>query len=142
MPAHFLNADLEILSDQDLQPLIDEIGDRAFLLYGGSYTDEHPFRASFEINHDPDTKTPESLILAFCDLIDGLGLRSRALWDSSHERVIDIGYEVLGSQERTQDRLTRDTLRRMVDLQIHLAWTFYPMDEMNGDIATPFPEAT
>ena len=132
MPAHFLNADLDIYSDQDLQVLIDEIGERAFLLHGGPYTDELPFMARYEIDRGCDTKTPENLISAFCDLIESLSISARALWDSSSERVIDLGYEVSSSLDRTADRLSADALRRMAVLQIQLAWTFYPSDEGNS----------
>jgi hypothetical protein len=129
MPAHFLNADLDVFSDRDLKPLIDEIGERAYLLHSGPYTDDLPFMARYEIDSDCDTKTPETLILAFCDLIESLSLSSRSLWDSSRERVIDLGYEVSSSRDHTADRITADTLRRMAALQIHLAWTFYPPDQ-------------
>jgi hypothetical protein len=129
VPAQFLNADLDVFSDQDLQPLIDEIGERAFLLHGGFFTDELPFMARYEIDHDPDTKSPETLIVAFCLLIESLSSTGRALWDSSHERVIDLGYEALNSRDCTHDRITADTLARMSALHIDLAWSFYPSDE-------------
>lgn len=129
MPAHFINADLDIFSDQDLQFLIDEIGDRAFLLHGGPFSDDLPYVARYEIDHDSDTKTAESLILAFCELIEGLSPASRALWDSSRDRVIDLGYEVWHSKDRTDDRLSFSTINRMAGLGIDLAWTFYPADD-------------
>ena len=127
--ARFLNADLEIFSDQDLQPLIDEIGERAYLLYGGPFSDDFPFMASFEIDHDPETKVPEALVLAYCDLVGSLSPENRALWDSARERVIDLGYEVTSGADRATERFSPETLRRMADLDIHLAWTFYPADE-------------
>ena len=129
VPAQFLNADLDVFSDRDLQPLIDEIGERAFLLHGGPFTDELPFMARYEIDHDPGTKSPETLIVTFCLLIESLSSTSRALWDSSRERVIDLGYEVLTSRDRTHDRITADTLARLAALHIDLAWSFYPSDE-------------
>jgi hypothetical protein len=129
VPAHFLNADLDIFSDQDLQLLIDEIGDRAVLLHGGPFIDDLPFVARYEIDHDPDTKTPESLILAFCELVEGLSPASRAIWDSARERVIDLGYEVWRSRDRTADRVSSCILSRTAALSIDLAWTFYPSDE-------------
>jgi hypothetical protein len=136
MPAHFLNADLDIFSHQDLQLLIDEIGERAFLLHGGPYTDDLPFMARYEIDSGFNTKTPNILILAFCDLIESLSVPSRALWDASSERVIDLGYEVSVSRDRTEERLPAGTLSRMAGLNIHLAWTFYPTDEDTENAST------
>ncbi len=129
MAAHFLNADLDIFSVEDLQPLIDEIGERAFLLHAGPFTDDLPFVARYEIDGGFDTATAEILIVAFCDLIEGLSPGSRELWNTCRERVIDLGYRVSHSRDRTADRITDETLGRMVDLHIHLAWTFYPADE-------------
>ncbi len=129
MAANFLNADLEIFSDQDLQMLIDEIGDSASLLYGGPFSDDLPYFASYEIDDDPETKTPESLIFAFCSLIESLSPAGRALWDSSRERVIDLGYRASSSREVIQDRLPAEILMKISKLQIDLAWTFYPVDE-------------
>jgi hypothetical protein len=87
--------------------------------------------ARYEIDHDADTKTPETLILAFCLLIERLSPATRALWDSSRQKVVDLGYDVLISRDRTYDRITADTLARMAVLYIELGWSFYPSDEAN-----------
>lgn len=126
MPTHFLNADLDIFSDQDLQCLIDEIGDRAFLLHAGSFCDDFPFLARYEIDNNPDEKTPESLILAFCELIEGLSPASRDLWDSARRRVIDLGYEGIAYRSRAEERISTYALSRMAALGIDLAWTYHP----------------
>jgi hypothetical protein len=129
MPAQFLNADLDIFNDCTLQPLIDEIGDRAMLLYEGPGTAEFPFLARYEIDYDLDAKSPESLVAAFCDLVSSLSPQGRALWDASKERIIDLGYRMSQPWDRIQDQISPATLRRMAELQITLAWTFYPPDE-------------
>jgi hypothetical protein len=126
VPAHFLNADLDIFSDQDLQLLIDEIGDRALLLHGGPFIEDLPFVARYEIDDGSETKTPASLILAFYELVEGLSPSSHALWDSARERVIDLGYEVWTARDRSADRVSSCALNRMAALGIHLAWSFYP----------------
>jgi hypothetical protein len=128
-PERFLNADLEIFSESPLQPMIDEIGDRAMLLFGGPFSEEFPYMASYEIDHDPENKSPDALILAFCDLISGLSPASRLLWDGAQNRVIDLGYEVPPGCERIQDSIPSNTLQAMAGLGINLAWTIYPRDE-------------
>lgn len=128
-PERFLNADLEIFSESPLQPMIDEIGDRAMLLFGGPFSGEFPYMASYEIDHDPESKSPDALILAFCDLISSFSPTSRLLWDGARKRVIDLGYEVPPGCERIQDSIPSSTLLAMAGLGIHLAWTIYPRDE-------------
>jgi len=120
-----------------LRLLIDEIGDRACRLHGGPFSDDLPFVARYEIDHDPDTKAPEALILAFCDLVEGLSEVSRTLWDSDRERVIDLGYQGSTSRDRAEVRVSPYTLSRMAALRVHLAWTFYPTDEDELSPATP-----
>jgi hypothetical protein len=131
-PTRFLNADLEIFSESPLQPLIDEIGERAFLLHGGPFSEEFPYMASYEIDHDPESKTPDALILAFCDLISSFSPESRLLWDGARKRVIDLGYEVPPGCERIQDSIPSIALLTMAGLRIDLAWTIYPRDEQRS----------
>jgi hypothetical protein len=128
-PTRFLNADLEIFSESPLQPLVDEVGDRAMLLHAGLFSDEFPYMASFEIDHDPETKSPDALILAFCDLVSSFSPESRVLWDGALNRVIDLGYEVPPGCERIQDSVPSSTLLALAGLGISLAWTIYPRDE-------------
>lgn len=127
--AAFLNADLEIFSQSPLQPLMDEIGDRATMLYGGPFSEEFPYMASYEIDRDPETKSPETLILAFCELISSLTPASRLLWDGAQDRIIDLGYEVKPGCDRIQDSINPAILLAMARLEITLAWTFYHREE-------------
>jgi hypothetical protein len=127
--AAFLNADLEIFSQLPLQPLMDEIGDRAMMLYGGPFSEEFPYMASYEIDNDPETKSPETLIQAFCELISSFSPASRLLWDGAQKRVIDLGYEVKPGCDYIQDSIPSASLQAMARLEITLAWTFYRRDE-------------
>ena len=133
MPAHFLNADLDILSDSPLDALIDEIGDRALLLHGGSMPGDIPFMARYEVHDETGTSSPESYVLSFCRLISSLSPRGQAVWEAARERVIDLGYETGFHRDRIQDALSPDTLRQMALLRISLAWTFYPREAETFD---------
>ena len=129
MPVLFLNADLDILSHQNLQPLIDEIGNRACLLASGPGHDDTTSFARYELIHEPHPRSPESVLLAFTHLIDSLSPESLSLWHAARERVIDIGYQCIHSNDRYSDRISSSTLARLASLHIDLAWSFYPPDE-------------
>ncbi len=129
MPVIFLNADLDILSHQNLQPLIDEIGNRAFLLACGPSSEENTCFARYELSLEPHDRSPESFLLAFTHLIDSLSPASLSLWHGARQRVIDIGYQCLHSNDRSSDRISSPTLARLASLHIDLAWSFYPPDE-------------
>ena len=112
--------------------MIDEIGDRAMLLFGGPFSEEFPYMASYEIDRDPSSKSPDALILAFCELVSSLSPASRSLWDGAQDRIIDLGYEVKPGCDRIQDSIPSSTLQAMAGLGINLAWTIYPRDESDG----------
>lgn len=130
MPIEFINADLEITSSEDLEPI-----KMAFALYGhrfaGMYcgeTNPGSFLASFEIhpNEERDDQTAEEKIHAFCDSISELQGLTRDLWFRATRRVIDLGYLSDDQCRAFNDRLSVDVLRRMETLAIELALTIYP----------------
>ena len=96
MPMEFINADLEIISQESLDPLKDafaQYGDRLFEMYCGE-TDPGCYLASFEIHpdEDRDDHTAEEKIHAFCASITELRGLARELWLRATRRVIDLGY--------------------------------------------------
>ena len=127
MPDHFLNADLDIISDRPLDALIHEIGERALLLHGGPCGEDPSFMARYEMPDEDGTQSPEELIVGFCSLIESLSPEARAIWAAATKRVIDLGYEISpGHDARIQAALPPAILQRMATLGISLAWTLYP----------------
>jgi hypothetical protein len=130
MPIEFINADLEITSSEDLEPIrafFAQYGHRFSEMYCGS-TDPGSYLASFEIHpdEDRDDQTAEEKIGAFCDSISELHGLAREVWDRATRRVIDLGYLADDLCRPFNDRLSVDTLRRMEALDIELALTIYP----------------
>lgn len=127
MAADFLNADLEIVSDKPLDFLCKEIGDRAFTLYCGPYTDGK-FLAAFEVDAQVEDgcRVPDGLMQRFCHLFGDLSKESALLWNEACSRVIDLGYEANDGSERLVHSLTLDTLQRLCELRIEINITLYP----------------
>jgi hypothetical protein len=91
MNSQFLNVDLEIKSEQDLQLIVADFGDQVFNLYCGQIDDY--YLATFEIQHDQIEHDADAIIAYFCVLINGLSQPAREVWYSAHTRVFDLGYE-------------------------------------------------
>lgn len=137
MPIEFLNADLEIVSDEDLEPIraaFAEQGSRFFELYCGQIG-ENSHLATFEIHPERDCSddeyrefTAQEKIHAFCDSIAGLQEAPLEVWKRSTRRVIDLGYRCDDHCAAFHDFLSLDTLRRMESLGIELALTIYPQE--------------
>jgi len=130
MPIEFINADLEITSNEDLEPIrlaFAQFGCRFAEMYCGQ-TDPDSYLASLEIHPDEerDDQTAEVKINAFCDSISELQGLARDLWDRAARRVIDLGYLADDECRPFNERLSLDTLRRMEKLGIELAMTIYP----------------
>ncbi|WP_353567481.1 hypothetical protein [Haloferula sargassicola] len=130
MPIEFINADLEIASSEDLEPIrafFAQYGNRLSEMYCGS-TDPVSYLASFEVHSDEDRddQTAEEKIGAFCDSISELQGLAREVWEHATRRVIDLGYLADDLCSPFNDRLSVDTLRRMEELGLELALTIYP----------------
>jgi hypothetical protein len=146
MPIEFINADLEITSNEDLEPIKMAFANsrsRFAEMYCGE-TDPGSYLASFEIHPDEerDDQTAEVKILAFCDSVSELRGLARDVWDSATRRVIDLGYQSDNHCEAFNDRVSIDTLRRLEKLGIELALTIYPQEiqsQNTGRLATASP---
>ena len=139
MSIEFINADLEITSNEDLEPIKTAFAlseSRFAEMYCGE-TDPGSYLASFEIHPDEgcDDQTAEEKIHAFCESISGLQGLARDLWSGSTRRVIDLGYLSDDRCRSFNDRLSVETLRRMGALGIELALTIYPRTIQNEEEA-------
>jgi hypothetical protein len=83
----FLNVDLVILSNSDLQPLVAALGTRIIVLHVGR--EKRTYNAYLEVSRL--VRSPESAIREFCRLIQKLPRPARKLWDNAKQRMFDIG---------------------------------------------------
>ncbi|RYD21739.1 MAG: hypothetical protein EOP88_10335 [Verrucomicrobiaceae bacterium] len=136
MPIEFLNADLEITSSEDLEPIRS-----AFAPYGHRFSEmccvqngPGSYFARFEIHLDDerDDHDADMKIQAFCDAIAELQGPARQAWDHATRRVIDLGYQSDNHCAPFSDSLSLDALRRMESLRIELALTIYPQEIRNN----------
>jgi hypothetical protein len=74
-------------------------------------------------------RSQDSIINAFCSLIEGLSAKGRQVWDEAHRKEFDSGYEARLSSERA-NRLTirPGTLRRVAKFGAGVAVTFYRVE--------------
>jgi hypothetical protein len=91
MLPEFLNVDLELESNESLDVIAQAFGDRVHVLHNGPLNDI-PHLLAVEI-YAGDDKDPESIIEAFCDLIEGLSAKGKTNWKKCTGRRFDIGIE-------------------------------------------------
>jgi hypothetical protein len=124
-----LNVDLEIESEHDLQPLIDEFKPVAYSL-------ERPNgRACLELNSAITPDDPQPLILEFVRLVQALSSTARSSWDRASKRVFDIGFQSARQPFQETHRFAPHTLRALAEIGAELAITIYAPDSVNTDVA-------
>jgi hypothetical protein len=124
MPTEFLNVDLDLESKKSLEPLLREWGDRVHVVYHGPSEDETHL-AALEI-YEGDDDDPDSIVNAFCKLIERLSPPAEAAWKACSTRRFDIGFASGTSGRPLCIDLDAKTLRRVSDLSATLGVTIYP----------------
>ncbi len=138
MLPEFLNVDLELESNTSLDPIAQAFGDRVHMLHNGPHGDI-PYLLAVEV-YAGDDNDPESIIEAFCDLIESLSPKVMAAWKKCTLRRFDIGIESgTGAPKRFGAlclRLSPAILKRMSALSADVVITVYPPRPPEPKVAT------
>lgn len=128
MLPEFLNVDLELESHESLDLIAGEFGDRVHILHNGPLQDI-AYLLGVEI-YAGDDHDPESIIEAFCDLIDRLPAKAKASWRKCTARRFDIGIESSATPSKRFGALCLSlspaTLKRVAALSAEVIITVYP----------------
>jgi len=124
MATEFLNVDLDLESKKSLQPLLSELGEQVHVLYDGPSENDSNLVA-LEV-YEGDDEDPDSIINAFCQLIEKLSPKGKAAWKACSMRRFDIGFESGVSGRPLCVDLDCKTLQRVADLSGSIGVTIYP----------------
>jgi hypothetical protein len=128
MLPEFLNVDLELESTESLDLIAKEFGDKVHVLHNG-HLDDIPHLLALEV-YAGDDNDPESIIGAFCDLIDALSPKAKAAWRKCTARRFDLGIEsASGTVKRFRAlclSISPTTLKRVAALSASVVITVYP----------------
>ena len=126
----FLNVDLEVRGPNDLQPLIDDLGDDVINLHAGRVHDHYV--AIFEA---PESGDANELIGYLCHIIDNLAPDARRIWNEASLKVFDLGYEAGYGPKSYESTLRPETVAAVANVGGALRVTIYPIDYglANGD---------
>jgi hypothetical protein len=128
MLPEFLNVDLELESKESLDLIAQEFGDKVHVLHNGPLQDI-PYLLALEV-YAGDDHDPESIIEAFCDLIEDLPAKGKASWRKCTARRFDIGIESGNGVAKRFGALCLSlsprTLKRVAALSAEAVITVYP----------------
>lgn len=127
MEIHFLNVDLETESAENLQPLVDDLGEDVSVLFNGKNGSGYSF-VSFEI-HSLHERDIDGLVSSFCLLIENLSSEAKLIWDRCHSKKFDAGFESGSFPRSYRTELRADTIKRVAEIGASIAITIYPESE-------------
>jgi hypothetical protein len=127
MEIKFLNVDLEIESSQDLQTIIDDLGENVSVLHHGENGSGFNF-VSFEVQPSAE-RDVDGIISSFCLYIENLSPEAKIIWDKSHSKRFDVGFQSGDFPRSYRTEIRGDTINRVAKLGASIAMTIYP--EMN-----------
>ena len=134
MLPEFLNVDLELESNESLEIIAQTFGDKVHILHNGPLKDI-AYLLALEV-YAGDDHDPESIIEAFCDLIEALPAKAKTAWRKCLVRRFDIGIESGSGVAKRFGALclsmSPETLKRVAALSAEVVITVYP----------PMPPAT
>lgn len=128
MPIRFLNVDLDIESQNDLQILVDELEKDCSLHIYDKNVNNNNF-ASFSHRFAFDDYEINAIISAFCNSIENLSPKAREIWDSCCTRKFDAGFESGNFPKDFKSAIDADVIKRIADLSASIVITIYPSDD-------------
>ena len=124
----FLNVDLDVVADEDLQPLADALSRTMFALHVGRVGRRH--RASFELRRSP--RTPDIAIRRLVAAVKTLSRADRARWRRATTRDFNIGIQSAAEPRATELALGASTVRLVSEVGGRIVITVYGSSLADG----------
>ena len=91
MGAEFLNIELQVTASFGLEHLSQAFGDNFSLNYCGVTEPGNYLLSGALAYRDDSDRSPNSLAIGLCKLVEVLEPSARELWDAAADRIFDVG---------------------------------------------------
>jgi hypothetical protein len=126
MEIGFLNVDLVVDSEENLQPIADELAENIFVMFNGEWQNNlNRLSVCLKESHE---KTANEIVSDFCSLLENLSASSKWIWDKCHSKKFDVGFES-GNIVGLETEIQAKTVERIAKLGASILVTIYPNDE-------------
>ncbi|MGD9209950.1 MAG: hypothetical protein PVI90_04210 [Desulfobacteraceae bacterium] len=123
---NYINVDLEIESNEDLSPIIDEFGNDIIVLYNDYNKSNNTYTLVAESTFDYKFRNPDELINCFYFKINKFSSETRRLWDNCNQRVFNIGYGCILTTVKYESEIKSLTIKNVSELGAAIKITIYP----------------
>jgi hypothetical protein len=121
---HYLNTDLDLVSDRDLHPLVSALPARGMLSLAVFQRADSHWQAALEA--DEVFHQPDAHIAAILAAVEGLAPEAGLNWSGCSVRELNIGYDCGDEPWAFTNSLAAATLARIAALGASLRITLYP----------------
>ena len=125
MKIQYITTDLEFESTENLNNIVQELGDA--IVPQLNQRVDGKYCVSLSGSGSEIYLEPEQTINEFCDLIERLSENSQGLWQGCKKRVADIAFESGSEPNHLTYNLSADLISRLERLKIGIAITIYPI---------------
>jgi|GEM_PF-3685835 len=129
-PPSFLNLDVDVISEDDLTPIEEAIGEHGFVL--GNQRVDGLCYLSFEPGYIEEP-TPELCAIELVRLINSFNNQAKELWFNSKSRTFNFGFESGVSEPYYSSVLSVETLKGISLLEASIKITVYRNVETGHD---------
>jgi len=116
----FLNIDLDIESNDNIQLLVEELGKRLTVMNNNEIKKVH--YASFETSYSEENE----IINEYVSIISALSSDSKSLWNNCIKRVFNIGYESGKEPSSYESRINENSVKALAEINGSIYITIYP----------------
>jgi hypothetical protein len=124
-PPQFLNLDIVLKSNSNLDALVEHLGERVFVLSHQEY--ERQFILVLELAetiHDAQSCTQQ-----FLTIIDALPNTGMNLWKACTSRTFSYGFDSGADHPALETRISADLLRQIARIDADIEITVYPFHQ-------------
>jgi hypothetical protein len=117
----FLNVDLDLFADRDLDALLSALAPRLFLL------NTSDGRWTFELADESDSA--EEVMRTMAAVVVALPSAPRALWDGCTRRSMNVGVQAGAAPHQWDTALSHETLTMLAGIGAEVVFTVYGADQ-------------
>ena len=120
----FLDVDLDIRAERDLDALLEHFGDSVIVL--------HRTANLAVVELSDDYPTLEETIRGFATLVESLPVQERRMWDLCQSRSINIGIRAGNEPHSAEFAVSKELIGRLAAIGCEVAITVYAAPDSDG----------
>ena len=116
----FLNIDLDIESNDNIELLVNELGKRMSVMNNNEI--DNIYYASFETGYSEENE----IINEYVSIVNELSPQAKVLWNNCKKRVFNVGYECGRKPSSYESKINENSIKALAEINGSIYITIYP----------------